>query len=94
MNKSISTLKDKSFYLPINLYRFNPCREWLILKIKFSGHFLGVSLIYNELLASGLTEKQLAGSLAIIYELHKKGKPKETIIRIVKRNVKAKDANK
>jgi len=83
-----------SFYLKVNLFRLNPCKEYLILKLKFKKVYVDFQLICNELLYLGLTEEELADLSIKISELLEKRKSKASIIRVMLRYAKAKRTKK
>ena len=94
MNKSISNIDETSFYLKVNVFSFNPCREWLILKLKIKGLYVDFHLICNKLLYKGVTNEELADVSTKILDMMEKSTTEDRIVEIILRYVKSQRANK
>ena len=93
MNKSISNIKDYSFTLPINLFTFNPCKEWVLFKLKLKGLYVDFQEVCIELSRLGITDDELvANSTAIEKMLNGKSSRNHTI-KIIQRYVESKRVN-
>ena len=80
--------KDIRIKLPINLFTFRPCREYLILKSKVMGRYEDLALITNELENRGIPIGNI-GVLNKIDQLSKSYSHKkvvELVLRWYKRN--------
>lgn len=86
-------LNNKEFILPINLYKLNPCREWVLLKMDFTNNREKVALIMNELSYREVSVEETAGLLTKIMELSKKHSV-DRVVQIIERYAKSKRTEK
>ena len=86
-------LNNKEFILPINLYKLNPCREWVLLKMDFTNNREKVALIMNELSYREVSVEETAGLLTKIMELSKKHSV-DRVVEIIERYAKSKRTEK
>lgn len=82
-------LNNKEYWLPINLYKLNPCREWVLAKLKINGLYVKVALIMNELNYRGISVEETAGMLTKIMQLSEKHSV-ERVVEIMERYAKSK----
>lgn len=85
-------LNNREYKLPINLYKLNPCREWVLAKIRLNGLYVKVYLIMNELNYRGITVEETAGMLTKIMQLSEKHSV-ERVVEIMERYAKSKRAD-
>jgi hypothetical protein len=85
-------LNNREYKLPINLYKFNPCREWVLLKMNFTNNREKVALIMNELNYRGISVEETAGMLTKIMQLSEKNSV-ERVVEIMERYAKSKRAD-
>lgn len=93
MDKFISNINDISFTLKLNLFRFNPCKEWIYLKLKFKGLYVDFHEICMELSRQGITDEELVDNMTAIYEILEKKTSRDRKVEIAKRYVEKKRAN-
>lgn len=86
-------LNNKEYWLPINLYKLNPCREWVLLKMDFTNNREKVALIMNELNHREVSVEETAGLLTKIMELSKKHSV-DRVVEIIERYAKSKRTEK
>lgn len=93
MNKSISNINDISFTLKLNLFRFNPCKEWIYLKLKFKGLYVDFHEICIELSRLGITDKELVDNMTAIYDILDKDSSRDRKIKVIQRYVESQRTN-
>lgn len=93
MNKFISNINDISFTLKLNLFRFNPCKEWIYLKLKFKGLYVDFHELCMELARQGITDEQLAENMKALYDISIKNASNDRKVEIAKRYVEKKRFN-
>lgn len=82
-DKFQSNVKDIRIQLPINLFTFNPCKEYIIQKAKIMGRYEELALITNELDNLGLPIDNI-GLLSKIDSLSKSHPPAK-VVQLVQR---------